>query len=63
MNFTKRAFSSINVGKRVTVIGANGIEKVVDIKMTKDEQAMFDKSVAAVQGLVNACKSIDTSLA
>ncbi len=46
-----------------TVIGANGIEKVVDIKMTKDEQAMFDKSVAAVQGLVNACKSIDTSLA
>lgn len=24
MNFTKRAFSSINIGKRVTVIGANG---------------------------------------
>ena len=46
-----------------TIIGANGIEKVVDIKMTKDEQAMFDKSVAAVQGLVKACKAIDNSLA
>src|SRR5690606_24363096 len=31
-----------------TVIGANGIEKVIDIKLDKDEQAMFDKSVDAV---------------
>lgn len=45
-----------------TVIGAGGIEKVIDIKMTKDEQAMFDSSVAAVQGLVDACKAIDGSL-
>lgn len=45
-----------------TIIGANGIEKVIGIKMTKDEQATFDKSVAAVQGLVDACKSIDDSL-
>jgi malate dehydrogenase len=45
-----------------TIIGANGIEKVIGIKMTKDEQATFDKSVAAVQGLVDACKSIDGSL-
>ena len=46
-----------------TVIGANGIEKVIDIKLDKDEQAMFDKSVDAVKGLVAACKQIDPSLA
>ena len=45
-----------------TVIGAGGIEKVIDIKMTADEQAMFDSSVAAVQGLVDACKAIDSTL-
>ncbi len=46
-----------------TVIGAGGIEKVIDIKLDKDEQAMFDKSVDAVRGLVAACKQIDPSLA
>jgi malate dehydrogenase len=46
-----------------TVIGAGGIEKVIDIKLDKDEQAMFDKSVEAVRGLVAACKQIDPSLA
>ena len=46
-----------------TVIGAGGIERVVEIKMNKDEQAMFDKSVDAVKGLVAACKEIDPSLA
>ncbi len=45
-----------------TVIGAGGVERVVDIKMNKDEQAMFDSSVAAVKGLVDACKGIDSSL-
>ena len=45
-----------------TVIGAGGIERIIDIKMNKDEQAMFDKSVEAVKGLVDACKAIDSSL-
>ena len=45
-----------------TVIGAGGVERVVDIKMSKDEQAMFDNSVAAVNGLVEACRGIDSSL-
>ena len=45
-----------------TVIGAGGIERVVDIKLNKDEQAMFDKSVDAVKGLVEACKGIDEKL-
>jgi len=46
-----------------TVIGAGGVEKVIDIQMTKDEQAMFDSSVNAVKGLVDACKGIDSTLA
>ncbi len=46
-----------------TIIGAGGIERVVNIKLNKAEQVMFDKSVDAVKGLVDACKGIDSSLA
>jgi malate dehydrogenase len=46
-----------------TVIGAGGIERIVNISLNKDEQEMFDKSVDAVKGLVAACKEIDGSLA
>lgn len=45
-----------------TIIGAGGIERIVNIQMNADEQAMFDKSVNAVKGLVEACKAIDPSL-
>jgi malate dehydrogenase len=45
-----------------TVIGAGGIERVIDIKLSRDEQVMFDNSVNAVKGLVDACKAIDASL-
>src|SRR6056297_53970 len=45
-----------------TIIGAAGIERIIDIKLNKDEQAMFDKSVDAVKGLVEACKGIDSAL-
>jgi malate dehydrogenase len=41
------------------VIGANGVERIVDIAFTGEEQAMFEKSVASVQGLVDACKTIN----
>ncbi|HLL28139.1 MAG TPA: malate dehydrogenase [Xanthobacteraceae bacterium] len=44
------------------VIGAKGIERVVEIELNKDEQAMFDKSVSAVQGLVDACIKIAPDL-
>ena len=44
------------------VIGENGVEKIVEIKLAKDTQAGFDKSVDAVRGLVAACKEIDPSL-
>ena len=46
-----------------TVIGGGGVEKVVEIKLNKDEQAMFDNSVEAVKGLVAACKDIDGTIA
>ena len=45
-----------------TIIGANGIERIVEIKLSKHEQIMFDKSVQAVNGLVKACKEIDETL-
>ena len=46
-----------------TIIGAGGIEKVVDIKLSREEQEMFTNSVNAVRGLVEACKAIEPSLA
>ena len=46
-----------------TVIGEGGVEKVIDIALNPDEQAMMDKSIGAVKGLVEACKGIDSSLA
>ncbi len=36
------------------VIGAKGVEKIVEIKLNADEQAMFDKSVAAVREMVDS---------
>ncbi|MGL4278741.1 MAG: malate dehydrogenase, partial [Albidovulum sp.] len=45
-----------------TILGANGVERIVDIKLNREEQAMFDKSVESVKGLVAACKAIDPSL-
>ena len=46
-----------------TVIGAGGVERVIDIQMNVTEQTMFTKSVDAVNGLVAACIQIDGSLA
>ena len=45
-----------------TVIGAGGVERVIEIALNKDEQAMFDKSVAAVESLCNACADIAPAL-
>jgi malate dehydrogenase len=41
------------------IIGKGGVEKVVEIELLPEERAMFDKSVDAVKGLVEACKGID----
>jgi malate dehydrogenase len=40
------------------VIGAGGAERIVEISLNADEQAMFDKSVAAVRGLVEVSAKI-----
>ncbi len=40
------------------IIGAGGVEKIVEVSMNAEEKAMFDKSVAAVRGLVDATKKI-----
>lgn len=45
------------------ILGAGGVERLVEIQMTEAENAMFQKSVEAVKGLVAACKGIDPSLA
>ena len=45
------------------VIGAGGIERVVEFPMDDGEKAMFAKSVESVQGLIAACKTIEPSLA
>jgi malate dehydrogenase len=45
-----------------TIIGAGGVEKIVEINLSKDEQIMFDKSVEAVNGLVKVCREIDGTL-
>jgi malate dehydrogenase len=44
------------------VIGAKGVERVVEIKLDAKEKAMFTKSVKAVNGLLDACKSINPKL-
>src|SRR3954465_8148682 len=45
------------------VIGAGGVERIVEVSFSGDEKAMFEKSVASVQGLVEACKGINQALA
>jgi malate dehydrogenase len=44
------------------VIGAGGVEKIISLNLTPDEQAMFQKSVDAVKGLVDACKKLEPKL-
>jgi len=44
------------------VIGSGGVERVMEISLSSDEQAKFDHSVDAVKELMAACKEIDSSL-
>jgi malate dehydrogenase len=45
------------------IIGAGGVEKVIEISLSGSEQKAFDKSVAGVVGLTDACKKIAPKLA
>jgi malate dehydrogenase len=44
------------------VIGAKGVERIVEIELNGAERAMFDKSVEAVRTLVDACIKIAPGL-
>ena len=45
------------------VIGAGGAERIVEFETNDEEKAMFKKSVESVQGLMEACKGFEPSLA
>ena len=53
--------SGMYVGVPV-VIGAKGVEKIVEIELNAEEKKMFEHSANAVKGLVDACKAIDPKL-
>jgi malate dehydrogenase len=44
------------------VIGAGGVEKVVQFDLNADEKAMFEKSCSAVRVLLDACKKLEPAL-
>lgn len=45
------------------VIGGEGVERVVELELSAEEKAGFDKSVGTVYELVAICKTLDPSLA
>jgi malate dehydrogenase len=53
---------NIYVGVPV-VIGAGGVERIIEIDLDRSERAMFDKSIEAVQTLCKACARIQPALA
>ena len=54
---TKNIYAGVPV-----IIGKNGVEKGVEIKLSSEEKEQFNKSIKAVQDLYNAGKKIDSSL-
>jgi malate dehydrogenase len=44
------------------VIGAKGVERIVEVEFNGAERGMFEKSVQSVEGLVDACKKIAPDL-
>ena len=53
--------NGIYVGVPV-VIGGQGIERVIEISLSKEEQMEFSNSVDSVKGLIDSCIKIDPSL-
>jgi malate dehydrogenase len=45
------------------IIGAKGVEKIVEIDLNAAERQMFLKSVESVKGLIEACGKIAPHLA
>ena len=44
------------------IIGNNGVEKIIELDLSKEEKDNFDKSIKAVQDLFSAAKKIDKTL-
>ena len=44
------------------IIGKNGVEKVIEIKLSENEKKDFDNSIKSVQELFEAAKKIDPNL-
>ncbi len=45
------------------VLGAGGVERIVEIELNPQAKKNFDVSVDAVKELLEACRQIDNSLA
>ena len=54
-------FKNIYAGVPV-IIGNNGVEKIIEIDLSKDEKDDFAKSIKSVQDLFEAARKIDNSL-
>tara|TARA_Y100000389_G_scaffold118846_1_gene116017 strand:- start:154 stop:1110 length:957 start_codon:yes stop_codon:yes gene_type:complete len=54
-------FKDIYAGVPV-IIGKNGVEKIIELDLDKNEKNNFDKSIKSVQELFDAAKKIDPSL-
>ncbi len=54
-------FKDIYAGVPV-IIGKSGVEKIIQLELTKDEEAAFKDSVKSVQNLFDAAKKIDPDL-
>ena len=44
------------------IIGKNGVEKIVELKLTDEEKNNFESSIKSVKELFDAAKKIDKSL-
>src|ERR1700688_426155 len=44
------------------VIGSGGVERIVELTLTKEERTQFDKSVDSVKGLIEACRKLEPRL-
>ena len=57
----KYGLKDLYVGVPV-VIGAGGVERIVELQLDATERTMFDKSVDSVRGLIDACRKLEPRL-
>ena len=54
---TKNIYAGVPV-----IIGSRGVEKIIELNLTPDEETNFKKSVESVKDLFDAAKKIDPEL-